>query len=87
MFHGQFGQGQGQQVSNWPKTIYDQYTVHVIQPGFRLLTPQPALSVKSRNLLNVFMFEGKIPNDSKVIAVTRNHTDEADEDDDDDRTK
>ena len=30
------------------------------------------------------MFEGKIPNDSKVIAFTRNHTDDADEDDDDD---
>ena len=35
----------------------------------------------------LFMFEGKIPNDSKVIAFTRNHTDNTDEDDDDDRTK
>ena len=35
----------------------------------------------------LFMFEGQIPNDSKVIAFTRNHTDNADEDDDDDGTK
>ena len=35
----------------------------------------------------LFMFEGKIPNESKVIAFTRNHTDDADEDDDNDRIK
>ena len=29
----------------------------------------------------------KIPNESKVIAFTRNHTDDADEDDDNDRIK
>ena len=32
------------------------------------------------------MFEGKIPNYSKVIAFTKNHTDDADEDDDNDGT-
>ena len=31
--------------------------------------------------------EAKIQNDSKVIAFTRNHADNADEDDDDDGTK
>ena len=28
----------------------------IIQPGFRLLTPQAALSVKSRNLLNALKY-------------------------------
>ena len=30
-----------------------------------------------------FKFEGKIPNDSKVIAFTRNHTDDDDDDEGD----
>ena len=38
-------------------------------------------------ITTLFMFEGKIPNDSKVIAFTRNHTEDTDEDDDDDETK
>ena len=32
----------------------------------------------------LFILEGKIPNDSKVIAFTRNHADNVDEDGDDD---
>ena len=35
----------------------------------------------------LFIFEGKILNDLKVIAFTKNHADNADEDDDDDGTK
>ena len=60
MFHGQFGQGQGQQVSNWPKTIIRSIHCSCLKVKFRII---------------------------QVIAFTRNHTDNADEDDDDNRTK